>query len=301
LKAKAAAIEGHGEPVQLITSSRVETADAQTATITLSDGSQRTADVLIGADGVHSNTRSALSLHTKVLPPFKGKHNAFRFTMPRKVGLEDPETEKLVNINGTMDLWYSEDRKIVLYSTSYNEILNFVCIHPAELSESSDDYQTAASVEKLLDVYADFHPNVVKLLSKVDPAELKVYRLYDMPMLSTYVSHRLALIGDAAHPFTPHLAQGGAMAIEDGVSLGIMLDKDVTPQEVPERLQLYNQARHHRSSTIQEYSRLVGGDGIDSKSDRQVHQLKGTVIFLPCHGRKLTDCNGSPRVHRIWI
>ena len=57
------------------------------------------------------------------------------------------------------------------------------------------------------------------------------------------------------------------MALEDAFSLAIMLEKSVTPAEVPLRLQLYNQERYERSSTIQEYSRQVGGNGAGSNAD----------------------------------
>ena len=162
--------------------------------------------------------------------------------------------------------------------TSHNELLNFVCIHPASSSEVSDDYNKAASKSKLLEVFGDFHPRLVKLLDKVDPKDLKIYPLYDMETLPTFVSGRMALVGDAAHPFTPHLAQGGAMAIEDGVSLGVMLGNGTLHADVPERLQLYNKARYVRATTIQEYSRLVGEDGTAGKS-KNAAKFKGRCIF----------------------
>ena len=51
------------------------------------------------------------------------------------------------------------------------------------------------------------------------------------------------------------------MAIEDAVSLSIMLPLGTTPDEVPERLKLYNQARYERATTVQKNSRLVGSTG----------------------------------------
>lgn len=71
------------------------------------------------------------------------------------------------------------------------------------------------------------------------------------------------------------------MAIEDGASLGVLLDKSVTPSEVPERLRLYNLARYERASQIQEYSRQVGDDGI-STDRKSAGKFKGkTFNYLP--------------------
>lgn len=171
-----------------------------------------------------------------------------------------------------MDMWYSADRKIILYPCDNNASLNFVCIHPAALSTAHGTYNTSANKEHLLEIYRDFDPIVLAFLRHADEPWLKVYPLLDMDTLPTFVKGRLALVGDAAHPFLPHLAQGGAQAIEDGVSLGVLLDRTVSPGEVPQRLELYNEARYNRSTTIQGYTRVVGGDGVGS-NDRGGKEL----------------------------
>lgn len=63
------------------------------------------------------------------------------------------------------------------------------------------------------------------------------------------------------------------MAIEDAVSLGIMLSKGVTSREVPQRLTLYNKARYDRATAIQDFSRIVGMDGVSSEG-KEGDQLK---------------------------
>jgi 2-polyprenyl-6-methoxyphenol hydroxylase-like FAD-dependent oxidoreductase len=281
---------GSGSPVQIHTASPVLSADSQSATITLTDGTSRTADVLIGADGVHSKSRGGLVKD----PPFtfRTESSAFRFILERRVVEVDPITRPLVQTHGSMDMWYGADRKIVLYPTFHNTLLNFVCVHPARVSDASNDYNKSASKEALLEIYKDFHPSILALLDKVDPGEVKIYPFFDMAQLPTFAADRLAVIGDAAHPFTPHLAQGGAMAIEDAVSLAIMLESSVTSAEVPQRLQWYNQARFERASTIQDYSRQVGGDGMKS-GEKKLDNLKGkhykqftlSAIYERCSSR----------------
>jgi hypothetical protein len=182
-----------------------------------------------------------------------------------------------------------------MYPCDNNSILNFVCIHPAELSDvaATAGYSTNASKEQLLKIFDGFDPVLKAFLSKAEPGTIKVWPLYDsksclgyhiyrdighmclpysttlVEQLSTYVKGRMALIGDAAHPFLPHLAQGGAQAIEDGVALATMLGRDVQKSDVPLRLRLYNEARYGRSSKIQEWTRLAGDDSVkDSQSSK---------------------------------
>jgi 2-polyprenyl-6-methoxyphenol hydroxylase-like FAD-dependent oxidoreductase len=52
-------------------------------------------------------------------------------------------------------------------------------------------------------VYKDFDPAFKQLISKLDPTDLKVWQLLDMDKLPTWTNGKLALLGDAAHPFTP--------------------------------------------------------------------------------------------------
>jgi 2-polyprenyl-6-methoxyphenol hydroxylase-like FAD-dependent oxidoreductase len=76
-----------------------------------------------------------------------------------------------------------------------------------------------------------------------------------METLPTWVEGRLALLGDAAHPFLPYRASGGAMAIEDAVSLAVMLPGDIEKDQVADRLKVYEKARFERATTIQEMTR----------------------------------------------
>ena len=58
-------------------------------------------------------------------------------------------------------------------------------------------------MEQVLKVYRDFDPALKQLITKADPAELKVWQLLDMDKLPAWTKGRVALLGDAAHPFTP--------------------------------------------------------------------------------------------------
>lgn len=114
-----------------------------------------------------------------------------------------------------------------------------------------------------------------------DPTSLKVWKLLDMEVLPNWVKGKLALLGDAAHPFLPRKpaemcnlfavltrldqGQGGGIAMEDAVTLSVVLPAGTDPAEVPERLKLYETIRYKRANAIQEYSRQAGKDCVDGK------------------------------------
>ena len=112
----------------------------------------------------------------------------------------------------------------------------------------------------MLKIYQNFHPDVHKILSLVDPSTLKVWTLLDMAVLPAWTNERLALLGDAAHPFLPHQGQGGGQAIEDAASIAVLLSVDTEPEEIGDRLKLYEKCRKERADRIQEYTRLAGRD-----------------------------------------
>lgn len=212
--------------------------------------------------------------------------------MPRSVADEDPLTKKFAEKDGELSIWYGKDRRIVIYKCRANNMLNFVCIHPDQetdagsgmLFHSSDerqklinpDWNNGANKKELLSVYEGFPKDVTMLLEKADVTTLKKWALLDMEELPTWTKARCALMGDAAHPFLPrkydfsvqyHLAnlvvdqgQGGGVAIEDAATLAVVLPLGTKPEDIQERLQLYQEIRKKRASTIQEFTRVAGKD-----------------------------------------
>lgn len=127
------------------------------------------------------------------------------------------------------------------------------------------EWNKTGSIEQMLKVYRNFGESTKKLISKVEPADLKVWQLLDMEKLPTWINGKLCLIGDAAHPFTPHQGQGAGQAMEDAAALSVVLPMGTAPSEIPERLKVYESIRYKRAHDIQEYSRLAGKDWINGK------------------------------------
>lgn len=254
----ATADEADGSPpVQIRKFCQLVDVDSDSACATLADGSEIRADVIIGADGVHSRARDAI-VHTK---PYPSRYNCFRMMLNREDVFADSSTHK--PSNDTMDMIYSPKTKSVCYPILDNTKYNTVVTHLADLTLGF----TGDAKGKMMELCADYDESFRKLLDKADPENFRIWPLYDMQTLPTFAKGRLALIGDAAHPFTPHLAQGGVMALEDAASLSVMLSRGISSEQIPERLHLYNKARHGRGTFVQKLSLRVGGDRVADDGD----------------------------------
>ena len=118
----------------------------------------------------------------------------------------------------------------------------------------STDYETAynkkVSLEAVLDIYSDFESRIHSLLKLADPDGFRVWKLEDLDDIGSWSRGRTVLIGDAAHATLPGAFAGAGMAIEDGVTLSILLDSQVPVNEVEERLRLLEELRKPRIDRI---------------------------------------------------
>ncbi|KAF4339639.1 3-hydroxybenzoate 6-hydroxylase 1 [Fusarium beomiforme] len=261
LKNKATSSEGLGTPAILKTSSPVVDVDPVTATVKLDDGTTVSGDLVLGADGVSSITRSIVT-GTDIKPFGSGK-SAFRFMIPHKDFLNDETTRPFAEQTGKLTMWMGDDRRLVMYPCVNNTVMNFVAIHPSSISAGANKgsgWGQGGSKELLLDVYKDFEPRVPAILNLVDASELKLWTLLDMERIPTWHRGRLVLLGDAAHPFLPHQGQGGGIAIEDAASLVALLPAGTSVEDIPSRLALYEKIRDERAHKVQDFTRQAGED-----------------------------------------
>lgn len=119
---------GKGPPAKMNLASRVQRIDALNANMSLEDGSDFQGDLVIGADGVHSEARACIPGGN--LKAFDSGKSAFRFLIPTETLENDPNTAALVK-RSTLVMWIGEDRRVVMYPCMSNTQLNFVCIFPS--------------------------------------------------------------------------------------------------------------------------------------------------------------------------
>ncbi|PQE04808.1 salicylate hydroxylase protein [Rutstroemia sp. NJR-2017a BBW] len=312
LKQCALSPDGPAPGIPLHTSHRVTSVDTSTGTICFENGNTATGDIILGADGVHSVTRRFLPGAENIRPFSSGK-SAYRFLLNREDVLANPLTKPYAEKDGHLRAWFGRDRRVISYPTNYDTLLNFAALFPdsRELTEEEGKgkgkggWGTKGSREELLRIYEGWGEPVRAMLamaneaslkapdegsSKSDEGTLSIWRLWDMETLKSWTHGKLALLGDAAHPFTPHQGQGGAVAIEDAAALGVLLSRGMRKDEVEDRLKLYEKVRMERAHTIQEFSRVLGRDlGDDGKKadtynmtfdevDNSTHQLRKWML-----------------------
>ncbi|TGO27314.1 hypothetical protein BPAE_0044g00490 [Botrytis paeoniae] len=275
LKSKALTLSPPHPPITLLTSHKVTTLDPTTSTVYFSNGTSCTSDLIIGADGVHSLTRSFVQPPECKISPFACGKSAYRFLLSRSSVLSNPKTAKFMQKDGELIMWFGTDRRVIVYPTSSNSLLNFVCLHPDALSESTDNgegWGKGGNKENLLRIYEGWDEDMLELLRMAPLSDasdtnatdtLKVWRLLDMHSLPNFTKENLVLLGDAAHPYLPHQGQGAGSAIEDAAALAVVLPGDVRKEDIQERLKLYEEIRMGRAHRIQKFSRVLGRDPVE--------------------------------------
>jgi salicylate hydroxylase len=217
---------------------------ATRATLTLaSDGGRSETlevDLVVAADGVRSALRT--SLDRRPLRP-RGEA-AWRATLPR----EAVPPDFLADETG---LWLGPGRHVVHYPINGGRRLNLVAVVPDKTG--SEDWGARGEPARLRAAFADAAPPLAGLLAR--PESWLVWSLVDRPAARPMARGRIALLGDAAHPVLPFLAQGAALAIEDAAVLAACL---VPGQPVPAALSRYAKARAERVATIQAHARRNG-------------------------------------------
>ncbi len=221
------------------------TEDASGVTLKLADGSTVKADALVGADGIKSAIRAQIVGEVKA--SYTG-YVAWRVTVPRA-----KLPEGIMDIVGTV--WCGPKNHAVIYWISSGQVLNFVGC-PERSAWEDESWTQRRPWEELKADYAGWHPNIQALLDAADRNECYRWALNNRPPVRNWSTARATLMGDAAHPTLPFMAQGAAMAVEDGAVLARALDGAAS---IPDALQVYQRARMDRTARVVNESTEHGG------------------------------------------
>ncbi|MFD9195932.1 FAD-dependent monooxygenase [Streptomyces phaeochromogenes] len=203
------------------------------------DGSHAEADIVIGADGVHSVVRGAV---TEPSPPTHSGICAFRTIVPARAAPD-------FALRRAQTLWLGPGRHFVHYPVAGGQAVNVVAFAPAR-DHTDESWSTTATIEEFRAEFADWDPRVTDLITAGGvPGR---WALLDREPLRRWSRGRITLLGDAAHPMFPFFAQGAAQSIEDAAVLARCLAAYAND---PERaLKRYEASRIERTTRLQEIS-----------------------------------------------
>jgi 2-polyprenyl-6-methoxyphenol hydroxylase-like FAD-dependent oxidoreductase len=237
-------------------------AGEDSATVHLADGSEERGDLVIGADGVHSVVRRALS--PAALPHYAG-YSAWRGVTEFRV---DPGrwTESwgrgqrfgLIDLGGGRTYWF------------------------ATKNAPEGERDEASGRNELVRRFSEWHEPIPQLLAAVNEAEILRNDVYYLDPLEAWSRGRILLVGDAAHATTPGIGQGAAQAIEDAVVLGRGL---AAVDNVPAALAEYEARRRPRATLALKMSRR--GDKAGQLEGRFACALRNTIVrVLPAAAQR---------------
>jgi salicylate hydroxylase len=216
--------------------------DEEQATLIFANGARATADVVIGADGIHS------ALQQYVTPPSaplysgsiacRGVISAASVAWP----------------SGAMRNWLGAGRHFLVFPVRANELLNYVGFVTSD-EPLKESWSAVGDPAALAREFAGWDPLVEAIIAEVKTTFR--WGLFDREPLSTWTRGRLTLLGDAAHPMLPHAGQGANQAIEDAIAVATVLGR-ADRDSAPRALIIYEGVRRERTAGVQRMSRFNG-------------------------------------------
>jgi salicylate hydroxylase len=219
-------------------------ATADGARADFADGRIVEADVIIGADGINSVVRE------KLLGPQPARYTqqmAWRCVVPiacvpTRVGPGGSVTVGRDEYVG----WIGPDGHVICYPICGGETYNIFAGHVSE-EWVEESWSVPSSVNELLAGYAGWNPTLLEMLSHV--RECYKWGIRDRDPLPRWTFGRITLLGDAAHPMMPTLAQGAAIALEDAFAIARHLARH--RDDPAQALAAYEGERRPRASKVQ--------------------------------------------------
>jgi len=204
-------------------------------------------DCLIGADGMRSFVRQRLFSLAQSGLRFSGKE-AWRALVPADCVTPDllhPET----------NLWLGPDAHVVHYPVRGGSLINIaIILGKAAIPQTKADGWTNTGDPRFIAArFAKWHTLLRRLIAAAP--DWQTWPLYELDPLPAWTTGRIALLGDAAHPMLPFLAQGAAQTIEDAAALGHALEHETT---IESAFAAYVKKRRNHTAKVQMASHQQG-------------------------------------------
>ncbi len=236
--------------------------DGGVARVTFANGAAAEGDIVIAADGIHSELRRYVAPPSR--PVFHGSV-AYRGVLPHTLVPEWPTDRWL--------MWLGQAKHFLSFPVRAGELINYVGFVPAD-QEMKESWSAPGDAQALQAEFAGWDPRIEHLLSQVQTTFR--WALYDREPLPTWTKGRLTLLGDAAHPMLPHLGQGANQSIEDGMALATILAR-ANSENAPAALLAYERLRRERVAQVQRGARENGMRYDSAYSDLGVRDAEITA------------------------
>ena len=217
--------------------------DDDGARVSFADGSVAEGDVVIAADGIHSELRHYVVPPSE--PVFSGSV-AYRGLVSHGLVPDWP--------TDSWHMWLGPSRHFLAFPVRAGTLINYVGFVPAD-EEMRESWSAPGNPDQLRREFAGWDPRIGSLLEQVRTT-LR-WGLYDREPLPRWTEGRLTLLGDAAHPMLPHLGQGANQAVEDGMALAAILAR-TDRETAPAGLVAYDRLRRERVAQVQRGARENG-------------------------------------------
>ena len=198
------------------------------------NGQSTEADFLIGADGIHSRVRAQFINDGE--PVFRG-YTVWRGISPAVPATVPPATA--IEIHG-------HGQRFGIGPVGLGRVGWWAAAN------------TIADTNDLLQLFDGWYPPVLELLEATPFSTILKTGAFDRESNKSWGTGRMTLLGDAIHPTTPNLGQGGCLAMEDAMVLARCFQKYGA---VEEALRRYERCRYRRTTAITRYSRYYGRVG----------------------------------------
>jgi 2-polyprenyl-6-methoxyphenol hydroxylase-like FAD-dependent oxidoreductase len=202
-------------------------------------------DFLIGADGVHSRTRKQIV--GEMEPTYRG------YTVWRGIASETPSA---IPPNTAIEV-HGHGQRFGIGPVGAGRIGWWAAAN-APKPAAAHEHQREDAQHELLRLFANWYSPVVELIAGTLPQMILTTSAFDREPTQTWGNKRVTLLGDAIHPTTPNLGQGGCLAIEDAIVLARCLQKYGATETA---LRKYEGCRYSRTAAVTKYSRYYGRVG----------------------------------------
>lgn len=250
----------------------VTTVEENGPCVKLADGTIYEADLIVGADGKHGiwcdrfqfvvDTSSGIK--SRVRKAILGDDDvqihpdpncAYRTLIPGDLMIKDADLKPLIE-RPEATCWIGHEGHVMAYPIRNGALYNFVMCHPGSVGVGKPN--EPASLDSMRERYKEWDPIITKLIDivpqclKWQNAEIEKFPSWSSP------SGKVVLIGDASHGMVPYMAQGAAMAVEDGVMLAACISRARSQADLPELVKHFVEMRRDRCYAILDGARNNG-------------------------------------------